>query len=132
MCARIEYAAHLQPKKLRSADKRRAVELMTERVAALAEEEKLAYSVERCRAVTTGPETRRAAGYSTYGYWLINRLSGHTDGPAILALWRKIAWNKAGSPIQGFLLSYEDFAAAESLLVRALANTGEPRASGSG
>jgi hypothetical protein len=125
LCARVKNASHLRPKKLRNADKRRALELMMDRVATLAEEKKISLSVECCRIMTSDPETRRAVGYSTYGYWLIERLSGHTDGPAILALWREIAWNKAGSPIQGFTLRYEDFDAAESVIHREIHNAAE-------
>jgi hypothetical protein len=120
MCARITHASHLQPKKLTKADKRRAVELMLDRIAALAEEECLAVTPERCSRIAGDPETRRFAAYSTYGYWLINRLSGYTEGPAVLALWREIAWNEKGSPIQGFSLRYEDFASAELSLLRAM------------
>jgi hypothetical protein len=106
--------------KLTKADKGRAFELMTDRIAALAEEEKVAVTPERCRSIAGDPETRRFSAYSTYGYWLINRLDGHTDGPAVLALWRLIAWNEKGSPIQGFSLRYEDFASAEHSLLRAM------------
>jgi hypothetical protein len=125
MCARITRASHLQPKKLTKADKRRAFELMIDRIAALAEEENVAVTPDCCRALAGDPDTRRSAGYSTYGYWLINRLSGHTDGPAILGLWREIAWNKRGSPIQGFSLRYEDSASAERSLLRAMQNIAE-------
>jgi hypothetical protein len=120
MCARIRNAPHLQPKKLKKADKLRAVELMVERVQALAEEEHLTVAAQRCREIVDDATTRRAAGFSTYGYWLINRLSGHTDGPSVLALWREIAWNREGSPIRDFRLRYDDFAAAEEHLCRAL------------
>jgi hypothetical protein len=120
MCARIKHAPHLKAKKLTKADKRRAVDLMADRMAALANEEGVAVAPERCLEIATDPNTRRSAGFSTYGHWLINRLSGRTDGPAILALWREIAWDKQGSPIHGFVLRYEDFEGAERLLLRAL------------
>lgn len=125
MCARITNAPHLQPKKLSKSDKRRAGELIVERVAALATEEGLFASPEQCHGIANDSSTRRFAAYSTYGQWLINRLSGFTDGPAILALWREIAWTRMGSPIQGFSLRYEDFEFAEKELVRVLQNNPE-------
>jgi len=117
--------SHLQPKKLTKANKRRAFDLMMDRVAALAKEESMAVTPERCREIAGDPATRQSAGFSTYGYWLINRLSGCADGPAVLALWREIAWNKAGSPIKGFSLQCEDFEDAERRLLYAIQNTSE-------
>jgi hypothetical protein len=125
LCARIKRASHLQPKKLSKADKRRALELMMDRISALAEEERVSVTPERCGEIASDPLTRRSAGFSTYGYWLINRLTGRTDGPAILALWREIAWNKSGSPIQGFSLRYEEFENDERLLLHAIGNPSE-------
>ncbi len=117
LCRRIVSASHLQAKKLLKSDKFRAVELMAERVTALAEEEGLAISPERIESVVTDLATRRSAAFSAYGQWLINRLAGATDGPSVLALWREIAWNRSGSPIQGFELKLEDFQSAERELL---------------
>jgi hypothetical protein len=125
LCARIKNASHLQPKKLTKSDKRRAIKLMGDRVAALAQEEGIVADRERVHNIVTDSDTRRAAGFSTYGFWLINRLSGSTDGPSILALWREIAWNRKGSPIQGFKMRYEDFELAEESLIQALRNASE-------
>lgn len=125
MCARIVNAPHLQPKKLTKANKHRANELMEERVAALATEEGLFASPEQCHGIVNDSSMRRFAAYSTYGQWLINRLSGYADGPAILALWREIAWTRMGSSIQGFSLRYEDFEFAEKELARVLQNNPE-------
>jgi hypothetical protein len=119
-CARITNAPHLQPKKLAKADKRRADELLVGRLAALAEEEGLSVAPERFVNILADLTTRRIAAFSTYGQWLINRLSGETDGPAILALWREMAWTRAGSPIQGISLQLEDFQRAEKTLIQAL------------
>jgi hypothetical protein len=120
LCARIVNANHLRPKKLTPADKRRAAELMSERVAELSREQNFAVSPNRCVALVDDPTTRRLAAFSAYGKWLINRLSGQTDGPAVLALWREIAWAPAGSPIRGFTLRLKDFEQAELLLAQSL------------
>ena len=126
MCARISNASHLQPKKLTRGEKFWADELMRERMAALAHEEQIPVQPQQCLSLTENPTTRRAAAFSTYGQWLINRLSGDTAGPAILALWRVIAWTPAGSPVRGFLLKYDDFEASENLLIQSLRGMASP------
>jgi hypothetical protein len=73
------------------------------------------------KSLVKGESTRRSAAYSTYGYWLIQRLEGESDGPAVLALWREIAWSRAGSPLPNFQLEFEDFVAAEELLIAEMA-----------
>ena len=62
-------------------------------------------------------QTRRSAAYIAYGHWLIRRLSGESDGPAILALWRLIAWDPRGGVRRGFVLRLSDFQVAENELV---------------
>jgi hypothetical protein len=120
LCVQIVNAPILQPKKLTKGDKARALGLMADRVTALAFEEGIAAQPEHVTAVARGNETRRHAAYSAYGYWLIRRLEGESDGKAVLSLWREIAWSKTGSPIKGFKLRYEDFIDSEVSLVGAL------------
>jgi len=120
MCARLVNAPHLRPKKLKRSDKERAGQLMVHRVAALAREEGIAATDAAVVAIVRGDETRRPAAYSAYGHWLIRRLEGETDGTAVLALWREIAWKRTGSPIPNFRLGREDFIEAEKVLVGAL------------
>jgi hypothetical protein len=119
-CAHIINASHLQPMKLTKRDKTRAVDLMIDRVSTLAFEEGVHLEHEEARAIVLDFATRRMAGYSAYGYWLIKRMEGITDGKSVLALWREIAWNKSGSPIKNFKLRYKDFANAEELIVQAM------------
>ena len=119
-CSRIVNAPHLQPKKLSKRDKRRAVDLMVDRVNSLALEQGLALNSDIATKIVQDNATRRSAGYSAFGYWLIKRTEGITDGKSILALWREIAWSPAGSPIQGFKLRYKDFVDAEESLLAAV------------
>jgi hypothetical protein len=128
LCSYLVSAAHLRAKTPSKRDKARADQLMADRVAALAREEGIEVAdpaVAAVAAVVRDAETRRSAAYSAYGYWLIRRLDGDTDGPAVLALWREIAWKRTGSPIKNFRLQYADFLDAEELLVGTLksANT---------
>jgi len=107
----------MRAKKVLHRDKKRALRLMEERLGQLASEEGV-------RALATASldhsPFRRQAAYSTYGYWLLQRLEGISDGVSILALWREIAYEPTGSPIKGFTLRVEDFVAAEESLVQFL------------
>jgi hypothetical protein len=129
LCAHLVNAPHLRPKKLGRRDRERAVQLMVDRVAGLAREEGIGATESAVAAVVSGDETRRSAAYSAYGYWLIRRLDGHTDGAAVLALWREIAWKRTGSPIPGFRLQYEDFVEAEEVVAGALRSVAVPESS---
>jgi hypothetical protein len=120
MCSYLVNAPHLRPKKLTKRDRQRALDLMAWRVAALAREEGLNTTEDTCRTIATQDETRRHAGYSTYGHWLIRRMDGETDGHSILALWREMAWTRAGSPIKKFELRFDDVVEAEKELVEVL------------
>ncbi len=120
LCVQIVNAPFLQPKKLTKRDRERAIELMADRVTALAREEGIAADTQHVAAVVRGVQTRRQAAYSAYGHWLIERLDGHSAGRAVLSLWREIAWNSTGAPIAGFTLRYQDFIDAEDALLNAL------------
>ena len=123
LCAHLVNAPHLQPKKLTKRDKHRATNLMVDRVTALALEEGTSLKSEDAMSIAQNHETRRSAGYSAYGYWLIKRMEGFSDGKSVLALWREIAWHPTGSPIKGFKLRYEDFVDAEESLITAIHST---------
>ena len=120
LCAHLVNAPHLQAKKLTKRDRDRANQLMVNRVMALAREEDIGTSEQDAATIVQSNETRRSAGYSAYGHWLIRRLEGDTDGKAVLALWREIAWKRTGSPIKNFQLRYKDFIDAEVSLADAL------------
>jgi hypothetical protein len=120
LCAYLVNAPHLRTKKLSKKMKQRALRLMADRVQQLATESAIAVTRELAERIATAEPTRRSAGYSAYGHWLIKRLDGLSDGPSILALWREIAWQRSGSPIGGFEMDYADFVAAEETLVHVL------------
>ena len=120
LCVQIVNAPFLQPKKLTKRDRERAIELMADRVTALAREEGIGAQPQHVAALVRNVQTRRDAAYSAYGHWLIRRLEGQSDGRAVLSLWREIAWNRTGAPIKGFTLLCQDFIEAEETLVDAL------------
>ena len=120
VCMRIVNAPHLQTKKLAARDKRRVNVLMTERIQALAVEHGLELDEKVAMQIATDKRTRRSAAYLTYAYWLIRRLSGESDGPAILGLWRLVAWDPRGGMRPGFELRLHDFQAAEVVILHAI------------
>jgi hypothetical protein len=117
LCMRIINAPHLQAKKLYAADKRRANSLMTECLVQLARESGEDIREQHATRLVTDQATRRSAAYVAYGHWLIRRLEGESDGPAILALWRIIAWDPRGGMRRNFALQLDQFKAAETLLL---------------
>jgi len=120
VCMRIVNAPHLQTKKLYARDKRRANFLMAEFVMELANQHQMRVNDELVVKIVNDKATRRSSAYMTYAQWLIRRLTGESDGPAILALWRIIAWDQRGGIRTGFTLELDDFKASEATLVLAL------------
>ncbi len=120
ICARIVSGSHLKTKKLYAAEKHRAYLLMIHRLCDLANEHELTLSQSAAEALIEDSEHRMAAAYSTYGYWLIQRMKGLTDGASILALWREFAWTRQGSPRKEFTLKYDDIAESETKLVASI------------
>lgn len=117
---RIVNAPHLRTKKLFARDKRRADFLMEESVSELASGNNLQPDGSLVKQVITSEATRRHAAYLSYGHWLVRRLAGESDGPAILALWRLIAWDPRGGMRRDFELRLDDFRVAEEALLSAI------------
>ena len=122
LCMRIVNAPHLKAKKLYARDKRRADFLMAECVAELAKNNQLEIDNPLATRLVTNEGTRQYAAYVTYGQWLVRRLDGESDGPAILVLWRLIAWDPRGGMRRGFTLEIDDFKVAEEKLLAAIRN----------
>ena len=125
LCTHLTNAPNLKPKKTAQRHKDRARRLMEQRMASLAFEEGIDANEDNIRSLCESDEARRHAAYSTYGYWLIRRLDGDTDGTSILALWREMAWTRQGSPIKNFKLRIEDIREAERSLVASLRSLAE-------
>jgi hypothetical protein len=117
LCVRLVDASHLKTKKLRAHDKRRALALMTARTVSLGAEHGIVIDEGTATSYLDDPDLRRAMGYSAYGKSLLERLRGETEGPAVLALWREIAWTRTGAPIKDFRLDVDDFVASEQHLL---------------
>lgn len=120
LCFRIVNAPHLQAKKLYARDRSRADTLMSECLQTLASKHGIELDDKSATKLVTDQRTRRAAAYVAYGHWLILRLKGESDGPAMLALWRLIAWDPRGGMRHGFTLELDDFKIAERSLLCAV------------
>ncbi len=120
ICGRLVAAPHLRAKKIRSRDKQRAERLKVDCLEELALENTVSLSPERAAALLHDPESRRELALATYGKELLRRCSGHSAGPAVLALWRQFAWKPTGSPIPNFELEASAILAAERHLIEAL------------
>lgn len=121
-CTRLANVPLLKTKRLSQKDKRHARNLMVDRILQLAQEEHRSVTAETAERIGEDPKTRVAAAYSAYGWWLIQRMQGVSEGKAILALWREIAWEPTGTPIKGFKLCMEDFVEAEQTLLAAMSS----------
>ena len=121
ICMRIVQAPHLQPKKIYARDKRRANRLMDQYLAQLALENELEVSPNSIERLVRSSGSRRDAAMVTYCHWLIRRLDGECDGPAVLALWRLVSRSDKGGVLRGFTLTVAECQAAESRLMEELA-----------
>jgi len=117
---RIVNAPHLQTKKLYTRDKRRADFLLAESLTEFAVQNHLQIDEQLATQLVSDQTTRRWVAYIAYGDWLIRRLTGQSDGPAILALWRIIAWDPRGGMRHGFKLELDDFKIAEKVILSAI------------
>ncbi|MEP3480758.1 MAG: hypothetical protein ABJZ55_16030 [Fuerstiella sp.] len=123
ICQRLTNAPFLRTRKVYARHKRRANMLMEDCLQVLAKKHHLNIDVSRINQLVANQQTRRDCAYLAYGYWLVQRLSGESDGTSVLALWRLIAWDprggmRRGGMRRGFSLKLEDFQSArERLLV---------------
>ncbi|TWT37986.1 hypothetical protein KOR34_29520 [Posidoniimonas corsicana] len=120
VCRRIQNASHLRAKRVYARDKRRAALLMAECLTLMAMAHKIETTDERIENLLSHPSTRQQAAFLAFGHWLVRRLSGDSDGPAVLALWRMIAWDPRGGMRRGFVLGLGHFRSAERALLASL------------
>lgn len=120
ICASLMIASHLKTKKVSRRDKQRAKNLKVAVVQNLANE--LGTYLEQDQAEKLIDSHTSATDVATvaYGHQLTERVRGSSKGPAVLALWREIAWEKTGAPKKEFKLDAEDILRAEQSLVNAI------------
>ena len=120
VCMRIVGAPHLQPRKLFARDKRRANRLMEEYLEALSSENGLEPGNGTLVEMVESPLHRRNIALITYCHWLILRMAGECDGPAVLALWRLASRSSKGGMLPDFTLNVTAFEKAETGVLSAL------------
>lgn len=116
ICTHLAAAPHLRTKKLTRRDKQRARKLKLGVLQQVAHESQARLDQQRAIALIDSAKSAMDVSLITYGHHLVARTRGSSDGPAVLALWREIAWNEKGSPKKQFQLYSEDiFRAKESI-----------------
>jgi hypothetical protein len=107
-------APNLKTKSLSAADKKRALKMQVHSILQLGFD--VSARLDESRAETIVSNNGEATALLAYGHDLIQRLDAVANGPAVLALWRRFAWNSSGSPKPKFRLSAKMILDAESEL----------------
>jgi hypothetical protein len=117
ICAHLVRAPSLRPKKLTSGDKAHAQRMKITTLTALAAQNGRALSKEDAKKLLEDPALSELAAFVAYGELLLARMKGDPGDPAILALWRELAWTRAGSPKRDFELDAASILNAERALL---------------
>jgi hypothetical protein len=119
-CSSLESASHLKPKKLRAKDKEGAQELKRTYLTRLADENGRDVGPAEIDHLLHDHELAHDAALVTYSEELLSRAEGVRSNPAVLALWRELAWTAHGSPNHKFHLRKQDILKAERNLLAAV------------
>jgi hypothetical protein len=122
ICTYVTSAPHLTVKKVTRQDKARARKLKLESVEQLGKERGISLDEKRIEKLVDAPESSENVSLMTYGQQLIARTHGRSKGPAVLVLWREIAWDKKGAPKKGFELDADSIVNAEIALTQLIAD----------
>jgi hypothetical protein len=114
MCSWMIDAPNLKTKSLSAADKKRALKMQVHSILQLGFDVGARLDESRAEAIVS--DHGEATALLAYGHDLIQRLDAVATGPAVLALWRRFAWNSSGSPKPKFRLSAKLILDAESEL----------------
>lgn len=115
-CSWMVDAPHLKTKSLTTRHKKHAVNMQIDALMQLAIDIGADLDKSRAEEIANHPETGEASALHAYGHDLIQRLNGIANGPSVLALWRRFAWNASGSPKPKFQLKAKMILDAESQL----------------
>ena len=122
LCMYLVSASHLKTKKLLRRDKERARKLKVATLQQLSFKHNLHLDHRQAEQVIDSPQSAMHASLLAYAQQLLERTHGRSQGPAVLALWREIAWTQT-APKKDFELKAEDVLKAEESLVRAITNS---------
>lgn len=113
ICTHLVSAPHLRVKKLSRRDKGRARKIKIAALEQLALEHNTHIDLQQAEKLIDSPNSATDVSLLAYGQQLVARTHGRSEGPAVLALWREIAWDKRGAPKKNFQLETEDILCAE-------------------
>ena len=116
-CTWMVQNPYFRPKKLTKRDKRNADRLEAEFVRRVATALALTVSEQDVDQLVRDDQLKECIALCAYALDLQRRLNGSLGSPATLALWRRFAWTKSGSPKQDFVLTADAILAGQSELV---------------
>jgi hypothetical protein len=120
-CSAMVSGSHLQAKKVTQRDKKRAHALRVEAVLQRALDKGLGTSSEAAKEIADRPDLAEESAILAYTAELVRRMNGHFEGPAVLALWRRFAWSRTGSPKKDYRLTTQAVLKAANRIDQALA-----------
>lgn len=112
-CTYVTRAPYLKVRKTTAHDKRKAKELMADMVKELAWAQAQEVSGSEAANLAGDRTLRRDLALVTYARHLIRRMAGSEGSPALLVLWRAIAWKERGGLDPDFELTPEAVLLAE-------------------
>ena len=118
ICTYLVSAPHLRVKKISRRDKVRARRIKIAVLQQLAGEHNTHLDQQQAEKLIDSPNSAVDVSTITYGQQLVARTHGRSEGPAVLALWREIAWDKTGAPKKDFQLEAEDILSAEESIAK--------------
>ena len=119
-CSYAVAASHLRTKKVSKRDKARARRLQADLLRERALKSGRSLSDDQALRIVDDEQLGEAAAIVTYAHELIRRMKGLYEGPAVLALWRRFAWTREGSPRKDFRLTIDAVRKAEARVEQAL------------
>lgn len=120
LCSYLVAAPHLKTKKLLPRDKERARKTKLAALQQLSMELNAHLDRQQLEKIANAKSSAADVALFAYGQQLIERTQGRSPGPAVLALWREIAWTTT-APRKDFVLDAEDILRAEHSLANVIA-----------
>ena len=119
MCSYMVGASHLQPKKVYRRDKARARKMKIDALQQLAFKCDTRLDLKHAEELIDSPDSAMEASLIAYGQQLVARTRGISEGPAVLVLWREIAWDRT-APKKNFQLEVDNILSAQDSLAKRL------------
>ena len=122
-CTLVRQASRLQPRGFGRRDRKRADRLIADVLNTLALRSGAKLFGADFDPLMQDVSFAQDAAVVTYAQWLIRRTRGFSDGPSVLALWRRISWSE-GRRDRDFELTTDSALAAERRVVTRMCAVG--------